>query len=558
MRLPTCIAGDRLGPCVTKECIVFFVGRLMRRLPFALFRRDRRGAVAVLFALLALPLILIVAFATDYGFFIQSQAQLNQAADAAAMHAVRVASNRYQAGGTLADAKAMGQTAGTQWFTAQAGRLGQATITNVQANVTYLSEPGGFSATVTYTGTVSTGLGSFVVPSWNISNKAIAQNQNSFVEFVMLLDNSSSMQIGATSSDIQHMMEITPCASFDASDQGISVTAAGEGFGNYQCTASTNTYDGSPACPLTGLPNPFASSTLAPTGTPSISKGPSCYAFGLTTKFSDGTYPEMGAPCAFACHWDTSKTAGSGNDNYALARGTIGSANPITLRTDVLKAAVNNILTTISTRDAGNNVSVGIYPFDTTAIRSYPSGAEAGTSISSAQTAVGDPPTTANGADTGYAPAVSQASSNYHHNTDLTAVMTQMAAYLNPSGDGLTASTPQKYLLLVTDGFQDAVNSPNTPVAFNTTGCTTIKNNGWIIYVLYLTYSPLMNYQYLEYDMPYVEGTGSGNLTAALQACASPSAATSNYVEASDTASINSTMQTFLDNALNSATRLAK
>ncbi len=530
----------------------------MRRLLAALFRRDRRGAVALQFGVLALPLILGVAFATDYGFFIQSQAQLNEAADAAALHAVRVASNRYLAGGTLADAKAMGQTAGTQWFTAQAGKLGKATISNVQATVTYLSEPGGFSATVTYTGSVSTGLGSFVIPSWSITNTAVAANQNSYVEIAFLLDNSSSMQIGATAADISQMMQKTVCASFDATDQGIGVSAAAEGFGNYECSVGANTYDGSPACPLTGLSSPFASATLSTNGTPSISTGPSCYAFGLKTKFSDGTYPEMGAPCAFACHWDTSKTAGSGNDNYALARGTIGGANPITLRTDVLKAAVNTILTDISAKDAGNNVSVGIYPFDTTAIRSYPSGAEAGTSMSAAQTAVGGPPTTANGADTGYAPASSLPQSGYHHNTDLTAVMNQMASYLNPSGDGLTASTPQKYLFLVTDGFQDATSSGNTPVAFDTTGCTTIKNNGWIIYVLYLTYLPLMNYQYLTYDMPYVEGTGSGTLTASLQDCASPSSTTSNYIQASDTAAINTALQTFLDTAMNSATRMAK
>ena len=56
---------------------------------------NKRGVIAVLFAMLLVPLIIVVAMGIDYSFFIVAQAQLNLAADAAAMHAVRVASQYY-------------------------------------------------------------------------------------------------------------------------------------------------------------------------------------------------------------------------------------------------------------------------------------------------------------------------------------------------------------------------------------------------------------------------------------------------------------------------------
>ena len=86
------------------------------------FARDRSGVIAIMFALLMVPLIIVVALSVDFSFYIVSQAQLNLAADAAAMHAVRVASQYYVDNTTtVAAAEAQGITAGQQWFAAQAG-----------------------------------------------------------------------------------------------------------------------------------------------------------------------------------------------------------------------------------------------------------------------------------------------------------------------------------------------------------------------------------------------------------------------------------------------------
>jgi Flp pilus assembly protein TadG len=102
----------------------------------------RRGVIAIMFALLMVPLIIVVALSVDFSFYIVSQAQLNLAADAAAMHAVRVASQYYVDNSTtVAAAEAQGITAGKQWFAAQAGNLASATVPNTGITVNLAAFP---------------------------------------------------------------------------------------------------------------------------------------------------------------------------------------------------------------------------------------------------------------------------------------------------------------------------------------------------------------------------------------------------------------------------------
>jgi len=69
---------------------------------------DRRGAVAMLFAISVVPLAMAVGLASDYSVYVKVQSQLNLAADTAAMQAVRVASevSDTNADGTIKSASA--------------------------------------------------------------------------------------------------------------------------------------------------------------------------------------------------------------------------------------------------------------------------------------------------------------------------------------------------------------------------------------------------------------------------------------------------------------------
>jgi Flp pilus assembly protein TadG len=520
---------------------------------------DKRGVIAIIFVLLLVPLIMIVALAIDFSFYIVAQAQLNLAADAAAMHAVRVASQYYADNTTtVAAAEAQGVTAGQQWFNAQLGGLGVATVpsTGVGVNVTYLPAPGGFSATVSYSGTVATHLGSFITKSWNISNTYNAQSSNQYLEVVMMLDNSSSMQIAATAADMQLMMQLTPCFSANATYTGqVQTLNTMAPYSGYTCGGGGNSYGGSLSCPLTVPSPPFTYNALALSGLPpgTIGGGPSCQ--GWLPKQSNGTYPTAGAPCAFACHSDNSKPAGQGNDYYALARSTIGTANPITLRFDLLKTATNNMLQSMSTANAiSGNLSVGIYTFNTGLTQVYPAsgGGEAGTDFTAAIAAVGAPPAAPNTPDTGILPDAFVTSS-VHADTDFPDSMQALASSVTASGNGYSASKPRKVLILITDGYQNYNDGANQG-AFDVSQCTNFKNMGFTVYVVYTPYTPLMWYWYYTTQQSIVEGTGPGSLSYNLKQCASNA---SDYIAASDGPSLTAALQSILKSAMDAPGRVA-
>jgi len=124
------------------------------------FGRDRRGTVSLLFAAMIIPLLLIVGIAVDFSFYIRASAELNLAADAAAMHAVRAMSLATMNGTTIQNA---GMLAGQQWFAAQAEQVPGVTLTGtgtpipVTVAVNYTAPT--YTATVTYNGTLNTFFG---------------------------------------------------------------------------------------------------------------------------------------------------------------------------------------------------------------------------------------------------------------------------------------------------------------------------------------------------------------------------------------------------------------
>ncbi|HXW30167.1 MAG TPA: hypothetical protein VEK55_12460, partial [Xanthobacteraceae bacterium] len=93
----------------------------------------------------------------------------------------------------------------------------------------------------------------------------------------------------------------------------------------------------------------------------------------------------------------------------------------------------------------------------------------------------------------------------------------------NP-GTGAPTSTPQEVLFLVSDGVEDEdVNGNRQQSVFNTNLCTTIKNRGIRIAVLYTTYLPLpatglgSNSWYNTYIAPF-----QANIGPTMESCASP------------------------------------
>jgi hypothetical protein len=269
-----------------------------------------------------------------------------------------------------------------------------------------------------------------------------------------------------------------------------------------------------------------------------------------TNYIHSGFPPAAGPPCAFACHFDTTKAPGLGSDFYALAR-----SNNVVLRFDLVKSAVNQVISTMQTDNLPsiNNLNVGIFWFADILTRVYPASGEAGNNWAAALADVGGP--VPGEADTGIPPYVGANGGN----TDFPTIMASLASKLTPAGNGATPTTPRKVLFIVTDGLQDPASRAIS--AFNPSSCTTFKNMGYGIYVLYTPYYSLMNPYYLNGTNPssaaivQAASTATNSIPYNLSQCASSPA---NYIEASDSASIAAALQKFLMQALATRARITQ
>ena len=406
----------------------------------------------------------------------------------------------------------------------------------------------------------------FGVKYWPMTgtSQSSVQIATPYLEVQVLLDVSGSMEIGATASDINNLQVLTACSA--------SATTSGQGYSSYGCTGGTLTYnspaltdsDGNtvplPACPipgqtLGGVAYPAYPTSGAPTCTPG-------------TPLAGQT---AWAPCAFACHWNSGSaySAASPSDYFWLARSTLGTSSAVTLRFDLVKTAVNEMIGDMQSANltelngGQGNLTVGVFTFADILTQVYPSsgvneaGDPAGSGWSTAISAVGVPPSASSpypGTEQGIQPYVGANGGE----TDFPTIMTALQGQLNPAGKGLVASAPRKVLFIVTDGLQDP--SSRVMGAFDPNACTYFKNTlGYTVYVLYTPYYPLMNTWTLQTagagNVIQAEPTAPTSIPYNLQQCAS---SPTDYIEASDSAGITAALKSFLTQALSYRAKLTK
>jgi len=515
----------------------------------------RKGAISLLFAIMVIPLLLIVGIAIDFSFYVQAQAELNLAADAAAMHAVRAMSLSTSNGTTYQNA---GTLAGQQWFAAQAEVVPGVTLTGtgspLPVSVTVSYTPPSYTATVSYTGTMNLFFGRLAgVKTWPIAGTATATISNNFVDIGIMIDNSQSMLIGATPTDIATMNANTPCAIVKPENgltPGLSMAAysyllngptsaygqngpygAGAAYGYTAVLgqvlppyygAGVDNVDGSRAFCDPGYNSGNAGLTACayppsfiygtndtqyynPANTPATINNPdgttnlpgACLNKGGAAG-SAGPYTPQ-APCAFACHQNA-----DGGDYYALAR----KLN-ISLRLDLVQNAAQQVIQSMIkySPPPQSLLGVGIYTFNTTLQPVYPCtlfigcASPFGTDLNTAYSDLG----ICSGTQTTgcLLPPVT----NDQPNTDINTVFTQAALFLQGStGDGSTPAKAIKNLFLITDGISDwyylgsQVVGPIDSLVANP--CQQIKNQGINLYVLYTPYYPIPTWTYTRTPMP--------------------------------------------------------
>jgi Flp pilus assembly protein TadG len=546
----------------------------------ARFRRERKSAVAVLFAGLALPIVGLLGIAVDFGLWNQTASSLSLAASGAALNAVKIAAT----GQLAADPNylAEGTTSGTQWFEVQAAH-NAGNLVNVVPTV-HVTGTTSISATVSYTGTVKSVFGSlFAIKQYPLNVSASATITTApYLNIEILMDDSSSMQIGATPNDIEDMQYLTTCSSMneETGSSGGTQGKAGQWYAAYQ----TSGYTGTLAAPIPGADilwvtgyTPPANYLLTATGN---NAGPSCIANNNTSP------PFAGAPCAFACHWDNSKAAGTGSDFFEIARSTLSNSTEcatqttvtlgkcyVTLRFDLVKQAVNQVISQMQADDlAIDNLNVGIFSIPGTTGATAPFNyvtpvypgcttppyntvaCQAGGAWTTATNDVGVTPSKPNTAEPGIQPALWTAVTAVTGDTDFHDAMTAMTTdILTASGDGTTAATPVKVLFLVTDGLADYTPPTGSRIngqAINPSDCELFKSMGYTVYVVYTPYYPLMNSFYMSNIKSIAEPMATSTIATNLQACSS--GANGYYIEANpnDATSIQNALQTFLQRAL--------
>jgi hypothetical protein len=260
--------------------------------------------------------------------------------------------------------------------------------------------------------------------------------------------------------------------------------------------------------------------------------------------------------CGFACHETNIAHDGGTQDNLAIAR-----SRNITLRIDLVTSAVNQLLNTWSScpqsgvtggvmqcMAALNNTTykAALYTFDTglNTLATLTTPTTAGTKVSNISLM---PVYYQNCVFSGCSSS-STTNPNTDYGTDIAGALTSINNIMPTPGLGSNSSgdTPQEVVFLVTDGVEDKIVSgasacPNASLAshnrcqqpLDTAICTTIKNRGIKIAVLYTEYLQLIassstgiqktDSWYMSWIDKYDEPTSStGTIAQNLQACASP------------------------------------
>jgi len=467
--------------------------------------RKNIGNVTVVFALIAPVLLIVATIAFDFGLATTVKSRLDDAADAAALSALTPT--------MLQQTDAIAQSAATAMFNARAAGISTLIPGGTVVSVV-ISHPNNSGLVRQVTVSYSAQTNSIFSSSLKISSMGLAGTATAKasippnIDFYLLLDNSPSMSLPATSAGVTQMQNLTTK----------QASGAGCAFACHQASTNNGDTEGNPC--------------------------------------SDGSAPTQssGAYCA------SKNSAGQAImqiDNYALAR-----KNNITLKLDELSSGVTQLTQTASKYQSSAIFATppqyrfAAYQMDTPwqlgtsdyllmdLTANYVSG------WTSASANFGVMEMYANSSACANAACTSGVSFN-DIATDYDVAMSSINSTMPTPGNGsnLAGDSPQEVLFFVTDGVEDEQNVIRLIQPINaglsTNYCTLIKNRGIKIAVLDTTYLPVpANSFYMTYVAPI-----QSNLGPALQACASSGL----YYQAAIGANLGTALATLFQAAVQSA-----
>ncbi len=173
--------------------------------------RDRRGNVAVIFAICCVPLITAVGCAVDYSRATQIRSKLQAAADAASVGSLAKNSPAFIAAGSMTSdgSVSAGVTDATNIFNGNAANLTGYTLNSLTPSV--VKSGSTLTSTVSFSASLNTMFLSVIgKSSMTVTGTSTATaNMPLYVDFYLLLDNSPSMGVAATPTDVATMVNNT-------------------------------------------------------------------------------------------------------------------------------------------------------------------------------------------------------------------------------------------------------------------------------------------------------------------------------------------------------------
>jgi Flp pilus assembly protein TadG len=518
------------------------------RAPIAKFRSNKRGNVAVITALCALPLVAAVGCVIDYTTASLVKTKLQAAADAAALATVSVNSS------VVTTAKAMSSSGTVSGGSTFATNFFNANLNGSPANVGYTNLTP--SATVSLSGTKMTANVSFTakVPTYfmgvmGFANTSISGSSTAsytmptYINFYLMLDVSGSMSFPSTAAEQARLMAVNP-------DNLLGNPGYSQGC-QFACHFSAQG-----ACPQTG--DPVHQGPIPALNKPSNpSPGGYCQGF-LISRL--GT-----TPTSFASGTNNTTNGNSVNWNGSQVSScpSPGTTSCIQLRADAVGYAVTTLLSTASAAEqVTNQYKVGLYPFIQNLYSYVPLTTNlTGSTITNAAAQL------ATLLDTGDNSNLGSGGTHFEN------ALSSMNSLITSVGTGAGSNNALPYVFIITDGSQDyqtqwqgnwssqnwsssgavpyqnssAVIPPNSVTS--TDYCTNMKNRGITIAILYVPYQPIQDPSTIFNDEDGYANSNIANIPAALQTCASSNF----FYTANSPADINSALLSMFQQAVNTA-----
>jgi Flp pilus assembly protein TadG len=500
------------------------LSRRVRRAPmralFCNFRSNSRGNVAVISALAALPMVAAVGCVIDYTTASMIKTKLQAAADSASLAAVSNSSS------VVATAKNMTGNGAVSGGSTYALSFFNANLSTAPENTGYTSlSP---TATVAKSGTTVTATVAFTaqVPTYfmglvGYQNVAVSGTSTAsytlptFIDFYLMLDVSGSMGFPSTSSEQTRLEAVNP-----------------DNYSQYPggCTFACHFTDQG-VCGESGQ-----GPTQPPVGSATNPKpGGYCQGFVISRL---GTTSSTGGKI----NWSNSQVSSCAS---------AGTTSCIQLRADAVGYAVNTLLQTAYNTEQSTGVSnefrVGLYPFidNLYAYSSLTASLTPGSQIYNAAANL------ASLLDTGTNSNLGSGGTHFDN------AFPSMNNVITHVGNGSSSSNTLPYVFLVSDGVDNSQTySPFTgsnPQLFSTSLCSTLKNRGIKVAVLYIPYQPIQNPTTFagseDINVNALIPPESTAVPDNLQSCASPNF----FYTANTPADINNALVTMFEQAVSTA-----